>query len=129
MRTARAWETSLGAIEIAVSDCLKALDRYEAAFHTSYAERGGAVEALRIHEPYEPAEEGWSEPLAAAERSAVEVEALLEEQEIVWRRWSELMAHWRHSLEHPPELPPESAHAVLRRDPPGRRAIEPLRRG
>ena len=129
MRTARAWETSLGAIEVAVADCLKALDRYEDAFRNAYAERGGAPEALRIHEPYDADDDAWDEPLAAAERSAVEAEALLEEQEIVWRRWSELMAHWRHSLEHPPELPPEKAHAELRRDPPGRRAIEPLRRG
>jgi len=123
MRTARVWETSLGAIEVAVADCLKALDRYEAAFRTAYAEQGGAPERLRIHEPYDVGEDAWGVPLAAAERSAVEAEALLEEQEIVWRRWCELMAHWRHSLEHPPELHPEFAHAVLRRDPPGRRAI------
>ena len=129
MRTARAWETSLGAIESAVADCLKALDRYEVAFRTTYTDQGGVPEALRIHEPYDDGAEAWGEPLVAAERSAVEVEALLEEQEIVWRRWGELMARWRHSLEHPPEVPPESPHAVVRRNPPGRRAIESVRRG
>ena len=129
MRTTRGWETSLGAIEVAVADCLNALDRYEAAFRTAYGDHGGAADALRIHEPYDVGEEGWGEPLAKAERSAVEAEALLDEQEIVWKRWSELMAGWRHSLEHPPMLPVEIDRADLRRDPPGRRAIEPVRRG
>jgi len=123
MPAARAWETSLGAIAVAVGDCLKSLDRYEAAFRTAYSERGGPVEALRIHVPHELIDEAWDEHLAGADRSAADVEQLLAEQEIVWARWQELVATWRQSLEQTPELTPESSRVEFRRDPPRRRAV------
>ena len=113
----------MGAIEVAVGDCLKALDRYEVAFQKAYTERGGPTETLRIHAPHDGLDETWDEHLAGADRSAVDVEQLLAEQEIVWKRWQELVANWKHSLEQTPELNPEFAHAILRRDPPRRRAI------
>ena len=53
MPPARAWETSLGAIEVAIGDCLSALERYETTFRTAYAERGGPPESLRIHDPFD----------------------------------------------------------------------------
>lgn len=123
MQTARSWETSLGAIESAVGDCLKALDDYEASFRTAYIESGGPVEALRLHIPLDTVEDAWDRQLAGADRSADDVEQLLAEQEIVWNRWQELLATWRHSLEQPPELESETDHAFFRRDPPGRRTI------
>ncbi len=123
MPAARVWETSLGAIAVAVGDCLKSLDRYEAAFQTAYSERGGPVEALRIHVPYESIDEAWDEHLAGADRSAADVEQLLAEQEIVWARWQELVASWRQSLEQTPELTPEISRVEFRRDPPRRRAV------
>ncbi len=116
------------AIELAVGECLAALGRYEDAFRTAYTEQGGSADALRIHTACETFDEGWSRHLAAADQSADDVEGLLAEQEIVWKRWRELMACWRRSLERPPELDPETAHAFLRSDPPRRRAVEALRR-
>ncbi len=123
MQPARAWETSLGAIEVAVRDCLDTLERYEAAFQKTYAEQGGPADALRIHVPHDGLDEAWDEHLAGADRSADGVEQLLAEQEIVWKRWQELVAAWKQSLEQTPELAPEFAHAILRRDPPRRRAV------
>ena len=122
MRPARTWETSLGAIEIAVGDCLKALDKYEGAFRTAYGERS-EVPALRIHVPDEGADETWSRHLDDAERSADGVEDLLREQELIWRRWQELMARWRQSLEQSPVMEPEIAHAFLRGHPAGGRTV------
>ena len=123
MRSARAWETSLGAIEVAVGDCLKALEHYESAFLMAYTEQGGPADALRIHVPYDGLDEAWDEHLAGADQSAEGVEQLLAEQEIVWKRWQELVTEWKLSLEQTPELDPEFPHAILRRDPPRRRAI------
>ena len=123
MKPSRAWETSLGAIEVAVGDCLKALERYEASFQKAYTEQGGPGEALQLHAAHDALDETWTRQLAGADRSAEDVEQLLAEQEIVWTRWQELVAGWKHSLEQTPELNPEHAHAHLRRDPPRSRAI------
>ena len=99
------------------------MERYETTFRTAYTERGGSPESLRIHDPFDAFDETWDEYLAGADRSADDAERLLVEQEIVWQRWQELVACWRHSLEQPPELPPESAHAFLRSDLTRRRAV------
>jgi len=91
------WRTTLGDIERAVRDCLTALDRYESAFAEQLLPdepaRGSAAD------PADPADpgggRGWDEKLAAAGRSADEVERLLAEQEAVWGRWREALAGWR----------------------------------
>jgi len=123
MPPAKNWEASLGAIEAAVGDCLRSLDRYEAAFRTAYSERGGPVEALRIHVPHDAVDDAWDEHLAGADRSAGAVEDMLAEQEIVWNHWRELIARWRQSLEQSPVFAPEIDHDEFRCDPAGRRAI------
>lgn len=80
------WRESLAEVERSIADCLASLDRYESAFGRALAQ--GRPPGPPDSSPL------WDARLAAANGVVDEVERLLDEQEVVWRRWQETLAAW-----------------------------------
>ena len=89
------WRQTLSDVERSIGDCLETLDRYEAAFAKVLSEAEPVVTLERVALPeFAPLLEA---KLHDADRTADDVEKLLQEQESVWTRWKETLAGW-HTL-------------------------------
>jgi hypothetical protein len=93
------WAVSLGEVERAVGDCLRALDRYEEAFADVLAE---ADPPVRLHRPALEPDGAWDDRSRAARGRVDDLLELLDEQERAWATWQESYSAWRRSLEQLP---------------------------
>ena len=93
------WRMTLSEVERSIGDCLETLDRYEAAFARVLAEAEPIVTLDRVKLPeFTPLLE---RKLLDADRTADDVEKLLQEQDGVWTRWKETLATWHGLLQQP----------------------------
>ncbi len=112
------WMRSLAHIEIAIGECLGALDRYEQKFGHVYTQVTGTPlpAVLNSEDPrWQIAEDVWQAKLAQAQTAADEVEGMLLEQQHLWEHWQESFRNWRDSLEKVPGRPPEPRDEPVRR--------------
>lgn len=93
------WRQTLSDVERSIGDCLETLDRYEAAFARVLSDAEPVVTLDRVKIPeIAPLLEA---KLHDADRTADEVEKLLQEQDCLWTRWKETLAGWHNLMERP----------------------------